>query len=358
MSIAAFVTLATTYPTTAPLPSAPAATQPYSPTAVDWSGLGLVTPMALGALALAAWTGVFRRRNILGPPRVAPGESLGTLLFATLFAFAIWITLPAWYLHRTGTPTTIPANPPTIEVTPGLLRASVLASGFALVVMLAINAVLRPHGLKLLGLHRSQFLRGLLSGILGAVILIGLVFFASALTEILWQALHYEHPREHELLRVLKDARDNRGVSFLVLFSAWVIAPLFEEVFFRGHIQTLIVYGLYYVTHREAALAGGFNPIAPAGPPSEHRLPLDYATPRDLSRTQYLPSPGIRWLGILITSALFAAVHAGWMAPPIFLLSVCVGYAYERTASLWTPIIMHAGFNVTSTLIFLKFGVP
>jgi membrane protease YdiL (CAAX protease family) len=319
--------------------------------AVDWSGLGLVTPMALGALALAAWTGVFRRRSVLGPPRVAPLESLGTLLFATLFAFAIWITLPAWYLHRTGNPTTAPTNPPSIEVTPGLLRASVLASGFALAVMLAVNAFLRPGGLKLLGLHRSQFLRGLVTGVLGAVILVGLVFFASALTEILWQALRYEHPREHELLRVLKDAREDRGVSLLVLFSAWVAAPLFEEVFFRGHVQTLIVYGLYYVTHREAALAGGFNPIAPSPPAI-----LEYETAG--TRPQNLPSAGTRWLGILLTSALFAAVHAGWMAPPIFLLSVCVGYAYERTGSLWTPIIMHAGFNVTSTLIFLKFGAP
>src|SRR5687768_5014641 len=231
MSIAALVTLSTTYPTTASAPSASPSTQPYVPQSIDWSGLGLVTPMALGAIALAAWLGVFRRRSILGPPRVASGESLGTLLFATLFAFAIWITVPAWYLHQSGArgPTTVPVSPTTIEVTPGLLRASVLASGAALIVLLATSAVLRPSGVKLLGLHRSHFLRGLVTGILGAVILIGLVFFASALTEILWRALRYQHPTEHDLLRVLKDVRDDRGVSLLVLFSAWVIAPLFEE---------------------------------------------------------------------------------------------------------------------------------
>ena len=352
MSIAALVTLSTTYPTTAAAPSASAATQPYVPQTIDWSGLGLVTPMALGALALAAWLGVFRRRSVEGPPRVAPGESLGTLLFAMLFAFGIWIIVPASYLHGTGgsgNPTTVPVNPTTVDVTPGLLRASVLASGAALIVLLTVNALLRPNGLRLVGLHRSKFLRGLATGILGAVILIGLVFFASALTEILWRALRYQHPTEHDLLRVLKDAEGDRGVSFLVLFSACVVAPLFEEVFFRGHLQTLIVYGLYYITHREAALAGGFNPIAPS-----NAGVLDYQTPPRDARP--IPAAGIRWLGILITSALFAAVHAGWMAPPIFLLSVCIGYAYERTGNLWMAIIMHAAFNITSTLIFLRFG--
>jgi membrane protease YdiL (CAAX protease family) len=344
MSIAALVTtLAQTYRTTAPAQDAPVvstapSTQPYVPANIDWSGLGLVTPMALGALALAGWLGVFSRRSVQGPPRVSPGESLGTLLFAMLFAFAIWITLPAWYLHRTGQATTVPTNPSTVEVTPGLLGASVLASGIGVLIMLGVNALQRRAGTRLLGVHPSQFPRGLVTGILGAVILIGLVFFASALTTILWEAIRYRHPQEHDLLRVLKEAKDDRGVSVLVIFSAWVVAPLFEEVFFRGHLQTLIVYGLYYVTNREAVLAREFNPTAIE------------------SGAQFSPSPGVRWLGICVTSALFAAVHAGWMAPPIFLLSVCIGYAYERTGNLWTAIVMHGAFNVTSTLIFLKFG--
>jgi membrane protease YdiL (CAAX protease family) len=64
----------------------------------------------------------------------------------------------------------------------------------------------------------------------------------------------------------------------------------------------------------------------------------------------------MRWIGVVVASLLFAAMHAPWTMPPIFVLSLCVGYAYERTGNLWVPMVMHAGFNVTSTLIFLRFG--
>ena len=44
-----------------------------------------------------------------------------------------------------------------------------------------------------------------------------------------------------------------------------------------------------------------------------------------------------------------------WMAPLIFVLSLCLGYAYERTGNLWVSIIIHAAFNTTSTVIFLNY---
>jgi membrane protease YdiL (CAAX protease family) len=44
------------------------------------------------------------------------------------------------------------------------------------------------------------------------------------------------------------------------------------------------------------------------------------------------------------------------MWPPIFFLAICLGYAYERTGSLWTSIVMHSLFNATSTYLFLNQG--
>ncbi len=49
----------------------------------------------------------------------------------------------------------------------------------------------------------------------------------------------------------------------------------------------------------------------------------------------------------------FSLVHPAWMFPVIFLLALCLGYAYERTQNLWVPIIIHAGFNAASTIAFL-----
>jgi membrane protease YdiL (CAAX protease family) len=59
-------------------------------------------------------------------------------------------------------------------------------------------------------------------------------------------------------------------------------------------------------------------------------------------------------VSVVLTSVLFALVHPAWSIPPIFLLSICLGYAYERTGNLWTVITMHALFNSISTVLFLS----
>lgn len=56
------------------------------------------------------------------------------------------------------------------------------------------------------------------------------------------------------------------------------------------------------------------------------------------------------------TALLFAAIHLNLPAmPAYFLLAVGLTLAYERTGSLWTPILMHALFNATSLVIVLYF---
>jgi hypothetical protein len=97
-------------------------------------------------------------------------------------------------------------------------------------------------------------------------------------------------------------------------------------------------------------LIGEVMPLPPlpalSGPPA---LP-------EMSNTSMVVRPRrLTWLAVLITSVLFAIVHPLWTAPLIFLLAVCLSYAYERTGSLWVPIIMHAMFNTSSTLVFLNF---
>jgi len=57
--------------------------------------------------------------------------------------------------------------------------------------------------------------------------------------------------------------------------------------------------------------------------------------------------PGV-WPAILMTSALFATVHYSTHIVSIFALSCCLGYAYERSGSLFRPIAIHALFNAVS----------
>ncbi len=69
-----------------------------------------------------------------------------------------------------------------------------------------------------------------------------------------------------------------------------------------------------------------------------------------LNRT---PAGVQRWVSIVATSFAFTAVHEPWTMPVIFILSMCLGYAYDRTKNLWVPMIIHASFNAVSVAMFL-----
>jgi hypothetical protein len=142
-------------------------------------------------------------------------------------------------------------------------------------------------------------------GLAGIVFVMPLITWAGILTLKLWQRLSLPHPQKHELLDIL-DRTGDRRLAVLLVFTAVVIAPLFEELFFRGHVQTLF---------------------------------------RHLT--------GRAWVAVALASALFAAVHPWWTVPPILFLAVCLGYAYERTGNLWVPILIHSLFNGISIVVSL-----
>ncbi len=90
-------------------------------------------------------------------------------------------------------------------------------------------------------------------------------------------------------------------LRILMIFFAIVVGPVFEEVLFRGMLQSMI--------------------------------------------RGYLRRP---WLAIVITSAIFAPLHPWMHWPGIFILSVGMGYAYEKSGSLFRPIFIHIFFNAMS----------
>ncbi|MEO6052460.1 MAG: type II CAAX endopeptidase family protein [Chthoniobacterales bacterium] len=63
-----------------------------------------------------------------------------------------------------------------------------------------------------------------------------------------------------------------------------------------------------------------------------------------------------RWPGLLVSAFIFAAIHAHLPAfLPLFILAVFLTFAYERSGSLWTPILMHSGFNALNFAMILCF---
>ena len=111
----------------------------------------------------------------------------------------------------------------------------------------------------------------------------------------------------HSTLKTLSDAGTADPWWWATVASVVVGAPLIEECIYRGFLQT----GLLRMTRRT-------------------------------------------WLSIIGTSLPFALAHAGTVGPQalptLFVLSVALGLAFERTGRLWVPILMHAAFNLGNIL--------
>ena len=120
-------------------------------------------------------------------------------------------------------------------------------------------------------------------------------------------------------------------MRILIAFGAIIVAPLFEEFLFRGHLQTLLV-RVMGAGESAGERGRGFPMITSTG---------ETVPPYPIDRSR----PLRRWIAVIITSLLFSLVHHWSIWLPIFTLSLCLGYMYERTANLWVTILMHAMFN-------------
>jgi len=105
----------------------------------------------------------------------------------------------------------------------------------------------------------------------------------------------------HPALEYLR--RFSTSWKLLAVVQAAVLAPLAEEVFFRGLLQSFL--------------------------------------------RRQLNSPRI---AILIVSVIFAAMHHDQpqAIPALLALSLALGYNYERTGRLTSPILIHAIFNAVN----------
>ncbi len=130
------------------------------------------------------------------------------------------------------------------------------------------------------------------------------IYFAKLFTDQDYQM------QQHQQLKMITEY-PQLPLRIMIVFVAVVIAPLLEEMMFRGFVQTTI---RSFINIRNSA-----------------------------------------WPAIAASSVFFAMMHADpghW--PSLFILGVCLGYSYEKSGSLLRPIFIHLFFNaisITGTLI-------
>jgi membrane protease YdiL (CAAX protease family) len=144
---------------------------------------------------------------------------------------------------------------------------------------------------------------GLLIWVLGGLCVTTACAFVAVLVN---EAILGDALKEQSSVSLFTDAGSGPRLAILIV-AVCVFAPVFEELLFRGYV---------------------------------------YRNLRD------------RWgpgAALVISSALFAAVHTDPMNfIPLFAIGACCGYAYERSGSLWVPVLIHGLWNFTTVTRILS----
>jgi len=166
------------------------------------------------------------------------------------------------------------------------------------------------------GLVARKPAREIRAGFLGLIAALPLTFGITAVVVAVGSLLSAPPPPQigHKMLEEMVVTRQTSAMVLMVV-SAVLAAPLFEEIVFRGLMQTSLL--------------------------SSMKLH--------------------RWWVIIFSSIVFAAIHvtsATWHTlPALFVLGMVLGWLYERHGSLVPCFMVHAGFNaINIALAMWAFG--
>ena len=215
---------------------------------------------------------------------------LGTFLLMTIISEKLLSELGEWQSALLG----------------NLILCLSAAAGVIVIIYIA-----RTHfagGLKGLGLNPKTIFNDMLAAVVNLVCIYPVVLLMVAATIFVGRLIYGQDfgIARHQELELLAE-HSELSVKILIAVTAIVVMPIFEEMLFRGLFQTML-------------------------------------------RSFF----GRPWLSIALTSALFAMVHGDiWHWPALFALSICMGYAYEKSGSLLRSIFIHAFFNAINLIAVL-----
>jgi membrane protease YdiL (CAAX protease family) len=199
-------------------------------------------------------------------------------------------------------------------------QTSVLAGNLAQVLTaimcLVVARMTFVQGWRGLGIGRKPIRNDLAWAVAGWLVSTGLCWVIYLVTVHLWTLLRPDFvPPEHTVLTALRESTTSAFIRVLAFGGALILAPISEELFFRGIIQT------------------GIRKLLFARPGSYWH----------------------RWLAIVITAIVFGAMHISTpqQVPALVALAIILGYVYERTGSLGGPILLHMLFNGKTLLLWV-----
>jgi membrane protease YdiL (CAAX protease family) len=242
---------------------------------------------------------------------------------------------------------------PTEQMFLSAVTNSLLLVILPILVRATSGARLRDVGFRLEGWGQQAAV-----GVCATLIAIPVVYSIQFASILIW------NPNAHELQKMLLDDFGG-GTAYLAIVSAVILAPIVEELLFRGILQRWWIDFFMRRTRTPDLMTESVPVLRPTdldglvdtGRSASDEAPL---SSHDFQSPEAVQSNSLPWhnsasviAGIVITSLIFAVIHAGqWPAPiPLFVLALIIGSVYYRTGSLIAAICMHATFNGFSTLV-------
>ena len=197
-------------------------------------------------------------------------------------------------------------------------------------VIILIARVQFARGFKGFGLDIKTIIRDFFAAFINLLAVWPLMEAALLLTlyvgKLIWGADYQIEP--HDALESITQY-SQLPVRISIVVVAVVAAPVVEELIFRGMLQTMI----------RSYLAARRSPLVAQG----------------MGHEEGAAERSGAWPAIIISSALFASIHAipaHW--PTLFILGVCLGYSYEKSGSLLRPLFIHSFFNAIMVTVALS----
>jgi membrane protease YdiL (CAAX protease family) len=161
-----------------------------------------------------------------------------------------------------------------------------------------------PQGVGEFGVISRRPGREIAAGLLALLAALPMVLASSTALLLLSRLVNLPAPTiGHAMLESLLESRDGVA-SALMIISAVHVAPILEELVYRGLVQSSLL-----------AVLG----------------------------------PARRWTVIFLAAGLFAFIHGGvatWQVlPGLFILGIVLGWLYEKHRSLLPGIVLHMAFN-------------
>lgn len=246
------------------------------------------------------FSGVKRTGGWVSVADVIPADLAGAALLANLFLASGLIGIFSAMAPEPETPR-VPG--------PGMILVSALlylALYLFIAGLLGFTLKRRGSGLKsFLGLDKPPLILRAAKGLLILAAALPLLYLISSLWTVLLTKGFGLVLKEQDPVTLFRTATSPLDI-FGIIFLAVVVAPLGEELIFRGYLLPVL--------------------------------------------KRYVG----RWPAILGTGLFFGVIHGNWAAAAaLALLGILLALAYEHTGSLVTPITMHMVFNSITVVILL-----